>query len=633
MKRKKGILHGLIALIVIVFLIIGFTYGYVSSNIHGNTNENSVVVDLENSSIEYTDLSSSDTNKLIEPGFSDTKLFTVKNLGNTNVKYNIKLVSVVNTFARRNDLTYILYRKSGENSIDTTTYSGATIISEGVFPNDDMYIISGETLNQNDIYTYALKVTYENSQENQNVNKGAIFQSKIEINDTIDNPFEEGTLAYKILDNAINVTEEEKNNGYAEFNAFPITRPMFEYSKGVYQKNSDILYTEKKNNVTATNIYTYASDYTENSSGKFTLTGAQSGAYEDIYQDLVGKYIVEPAGATSQATSYNLSIIYKVLSTTETSLTYAYVNNVASVENELSVASDEEGNSYYFRGRPKNNYINFANMCWRIVRIEGDGSIKLKLASKDGKCQSENSLTNSSAVVGSGIYGSKTISGKNTINYDNNTISSMKYSFNIFLNGGTRGTYTFTGFSASDKAKLKEKEICIGDITNIYDSSYNILNETRETNIANSTKFYYKNLNRLLNKKMPSYICDEGALKTNSFKVFPLTADEIAFAGEGIHDITKNIGAKTFTFISQNSHKGTSGFYLSSISSFDGNSDRLLFLVNDLKVSTYIDYKNYSIINYGCAFVPAVNLVANIEYLSGDGSPDNPYEVVVEDIE
>ena len=35
------------------------------------------------------------------------------------------------------------------------------------------------------------------------------------------------------------------------------------------------------------------------------------------------------------------------------------------------------GTSYYWRGAVTNNYVKFGGFCWRIVRINGDGSIRL----------------------------------------------------------------------------------------------------------------------------------------------------------------------------------------------------------------------------------------------------------------
>ena len=45
----------------------------------------------------------------------------------------------------------------------------------------------------------------------------------------------------------------------------------------------------------------------------------------------------------------------------------------------LTAAEDDYGTSYYFRGAVTNNYVEFANKCWRIVRVDGDGSVKLIL--------------------------------------------------------------------------------------------------------------------------------------------------------------------------------------------------------------------------------------------------------------
>ena len=48
-------------------------------------------------------------------------------------------------------------------------------------------------------------------------------------------------------------------------------------------------------------------------------------------------------------------------------------------EAEFASTEDDYGTSYYFRGAVTNNYVEFANKCWRIVRVGGDGSVKLIL--------------------------------------------------------------------------------------------------------------------------------------------------------------------------------------------------------------------------------------------------------------
>lgn len=52
---------------------------------------------------------------------------------------------------------------------------------------------------------------------------------------------------------------------------------------------------------------------------------------------------------------------------------------------------DDYGLTYYFRGNVKNNYVKFADELWRIVRINGDGTIRLILNSTLNELSSFNS--------------------------------------------------------------------------------------------------------------------------------------------------------------------------------------------------------------------------------------------------
>ena len=52
---------------------------------------------------------------------------------------------------------------------------------------------------------------------------------------------------------------------------------------------------------------------------------------------------------------------------------------VATMDEGLISDIDDTGSTYYFRGAVTNNYVNFADLTWRIVRINGDGSVKLIL--------------------------------------------------------------------------------------------------------------------------------------------------------------------------------------------------------------------------------------------------------------
>jgi hypothetical protein len=43
----------------------------------------------------------------------------------------------------------------------------------------------------------------------------------------------------------------------------------------------------------------------------------------------------------------------------------------------MYAATDDYGTSYYFRGAVSNNWVKFAGMYWRIVRINGNNTVKL----------------------------------------------------------------------------------------------------------------------------------------------------------------------------------------------------------------------------------------------------------------
>ena len=66
---------------------------------------------------------------------------------------------------------------------------------------------------------------------------------------------------------------------------------------------------------------------------------------------------------------------------------------------------DDYGTSYYFRGAPINNYVKFAGFYWRIIRINGDGSIRMIYA---GDASVIDGLANKAEVLANGYDDSST---------------------------------------------------------------------------------------------------------------------------------------------------------------------------------------------------------------------------------
>ena len=67
----------------------------------------------------------------------------------------------------------------------------------------------------------------------------------------------------------------------------------------------------------------------------------------------------------------------------------------------LYAADDDDGTSYYYRGAVRNNYVSFAGFMWRIIRRNGDGSIRLIYSGKN------TSDTGTAVTIGNSQYNNK----------------------------------------------------------------------------------------------------------------------------------------------------------------------------------------------------------------------------------
>ena len=67
----------------------------------------------------------------------------------------------------------------------------------------------------------------------------------------------------------------------------------------------------------------------------------------------------------------------------------------------LYMAEDDEGESYYYRGAVRNNYVSFAGFLWRIIRRNGDGSVRMIYS---GKSVSD---TGDATTIGNSQFNSK----------------------------------------------------------------------------------------------------------------------------------------------------------------------------------------------------------------------------------
>ena len=216
----------------------------------------------------------------------------------------------------------------------------------------------------------------------------------------------------------------------------------------------------------------------------------------------------------------------------------------------LASAEDDYGTSYYFRGAVKNNYVEFANKCWRIVRVGGDGSVKLILHN-DNTAGAANpcAAANNSASAAFARYSGTTYKSAFNINYNDNADVGFKY--------GTPGSSTYEATHANtnkstiltnleawyDKNNLKDYEKVIADTvwcndkTNVTDTTFNPWNWSNLNGLGYGTNVtFYGATQRLVSTSGsaggtgPSLKCN-GELSKITSKVGLITADELAFAG------------------------------------------------------------------------------------------------------
>ena len=157
------------------------------------------------------------------------------------------------------------------------------------------------------------------------------------------------------------------------------------------------------------------------------------------------------SGITYDTNIYNLSCI----TLTETEL------ETDKSDKGLYQGTDDYGTTYYYRGNVKNNIVQFAGFYWQIIRINGDGSIRLMydgtVKNASGVQQSINSKTyqfnskyNDPAYIGY-MYGNPDGTTFDEV-HTNTTSSTIKstvdnwYKTNIIDNGYSSYVSTTVGF-------------------------------------------------------------------------------------------------------------------------------------------------------------------------------------------
>ena len=130
--------------------------------------------------------------------------------------------------------------------------------------------------------------------------------------------------------------------------------------------------------------------------------------------------------------------------------------------NGIYKSEDDFGTSYYFRGAVDNNYVKFANFYWRIIRINGDGTIRMIYAGTEAHTNGE---SETDSRIGTSKY---------NVNYqDNGYVGYMYGNFTTPTNCSTDDNNVTTCTGGSTSYEEAHANINDSTIKTYIDSWYN----------------------------------------------------------------------------------------------------------------------------------------------------------------
>ena len=629
-KQKRVMIY---ILIVSLICVVGVSYAFFTAGMSSETST-TVRADAGTMKITYnggTNINLSGIYPKDDVWATKTITVTGNNTTDAEMYYKLTLVVDSNTFKADDPLQYEL--------VSTNTSTNGEII-----PNISKTDITGTSIElgsgkfkkaNNASHTYLLKIYYPKKTTSQNANQGAAFSAHVEItpvniNSSVINApkgwneAKDGTLLAS-LRNTNKISEPLTIPG-AEPNAYTLDDENNSITQSLYSDDADY-------------YITYGTGWKANGT-KFNLTGTSvtSDTYKNSYSSLVGKYITNywfgKAGsktAGEKVKTTDLNAIYYVESATATGFTYkALSSNKNTTEALLASTEDDYGTSYYYRGNVKNNYVEFANKCWRIVRVAGDGSVKIVLHNDNtvGAANPCSSANNSSNAAYAKYSGTTYTSAFNTNRGDNAYVGFMY---------GTAGANTYADTHANTNKstilinletwytndlktsadKIADTVWC-NDKSIVTDTSFDPDNITPTGLGYGANATYYASSQRLESKNGdaggtgPSLKCN-GELSKITLKIGLLSADEIAFAGYA------SILPNPTSYLQENA---TDSFWWSLSPVNFGYNDanfRVVYGENGLFGYYYGD---------GTGGVrPSISLVSSTTISGGSGTSEDPYVI------
>ncbi len=287
-----------------------------------------------------------------------------------------------------------------------------------------------------------------------------------------------------------------------------------------------------------------------------------------------------------------------------------------SHEKGIFATEDDDGTSYYYRGSVENNYVKFAGYYWRIIRINGNGSVRMiydgTSAHDNGESSTDreygtsqfNPNNNNNMYVGY-MYTSGNVHGLGT----NSTIKTANDNFyKNKLTGYSNYIDTSPGFCGDRSTLNNQSGVGTGTVST-YDKGYlRVSTNTPSLKCENSSDYYTVSSASSGNKAL-------------TYPIGLITADEVLLAGSsgGVFDGANNYQKSTpNAYLTIGQHFWTmtpAGYY----NPFGGTG----WYSNVFNVHSSGDIDDDGT-GFTVGLRPVINLRSDLKF-SGNGTKNNPY--------
>ena len=315
-----------------------------------------------------------------------------------------------------------------------------------------------------------------------------------------------------------------------------------------------------------------------------------------------------------------ISKVPDIIATVDTSGKCPTVNedgsvNVTAVEatnGYLCKAKDAYGDSYYYRGNVTNNYVKFADKYWRIVRINGDGTVRVIY---DGTSAHANGENSSDRQIGTSAFNSRHNDNAYVGYMYGATGASTYAAAHANINDSTIKAYIDNWYKTNILGTANEQYLADNLFCN--DRSLSFKNTGTGAGMSETNYRWYYYADSSYNNKMILTCPQQNDAFTvsdttngNGALTYPaglLSTDEIVLAGEWS---TSNSG---YYLYSGQIWWASSPYYLG------GDYAAVNVMSSDGRYSSYI-------VNSAVGVRPVLNLKSEaLKY--GDGTASNPYRL------